>query len=84
MACLSKENNEADNTQVNILRQQVSTCIAGEYWLGNVHIVYPGASLGIVSVDPLHIDADGALRAADAEMYRDKKEKSKTRFLPLD
>ncbi|UJD96808.1 sensor domain-containing diguanylate cyclase [Lelliottia amnigena] len=83
VACLSKGNSDADNAQITILRKQVSACIAGEYVLGNVHIVYPGASLGVVSVDPSHIDADGALRAADAAMYRDKKEKSKTRFLAL-
>ncbi|MCW2095441.1 MULTISPECIES: sensor domain-containing diguanylate cyclase [Lelliottia] len=82
VACLSKGEKAVDNTQINILRTQLGASIAGEYWLGNVHLVYPGASLGVVAVDPASTDADSALRAADTAMYLDKKGKSKTRFLP--
>ncbi|MNY63122.1 putative diguanylate cyclase YeaP [compost metagenome] len=81
VACLSKGDTDADNAQINILRTQISASIAGEYWLGNVHLVYPGASLGVVAVDPDGMDADSALRTADTAMYLDKKGKRKTRFL---
>jgi diguanylate cyclase len=63
-----------------VLKTRISARIAGEYWLGNVHIVYPGASLGVVEVDPSSTDADSALRAADVEMYQDKKGKAKHAF----
>ncbi|MGO3911123.1 diguanylate cyclase domain-containing protein [Huaxiibacter chinensis] len=82
VACLSQSDNAAENGQLNVIKTQISASIAGDYWLGSVHIVYPGASLGIVEVDPSITDADTALRAADTAMYRDKKGKQKTRFLP--
>lgn len=82
VACLSQSDNAAENGQLNVIKTQISASIAGDYWLGSVHIVYPGASLGIVEVDPSTTDADTALRAADTAMYRDKKGKQKTRFLP--
>lgn len=84
VACLSKNDGEADSTQINVIKTQISASIAGEYWLGNVHLIYPGASLGVVAVDPTSIDADSALQMADTAMYQDKKGKSKTRFLPVD
>ncbi|MRS88522.1 diguanylate cyclase [Enterobacteriaceae bacterium RIT714] len=84
VACLCNEDSEGDITQMTVLKKQISASIAGEYWLGNVHLVYPGASLGVVAVDPATTDADSALRAADTAMYQDKKRKSKTRFLTMD
>lgn len=84
VACLSKEGSEDAPTQLNLLKSRIGACIAGEYWLGSVHIVYPGASLGVVDVDPATTDADSALRAADVAMYQEKKGKSKTRFLAID
>ncbi|MEH0885655.1 diguanylate cyclase [Enterobacter sp. UNJFSC 003] len=80
VASLSKND---DNDEINVLKTRISACIAGEYWLGNVHIIYPGASLGVIEIDPANIDADAALRAADVAMYQDKKGKIKTRFLTL-
>lgn len=79
VACLSKGEEE-----INLLKTRLRARIAGEYWLGQVHIVYPGASLGVVEVDPASTDADSALRDADLAMYQDKKGKSKTRFLTID
>jgi diguanylate cyclase len=67
-----------------LLKTRLSACIAGEYWLGSVHIIYPGASFGVIEVDPAVTDPDSALRAADVAMYQDKKGKSKTRFLTMD
>ncbi|MCT7423385.1 diguanylate cyclase, partial [Escherichia coli] len=49
-----------------------------------VSIVYPGASLGVVEVDPAGMDPDSALRVADVAMYQDKKGKGNTRFHVLD
>lgn len=46
--------------------------IRGEYHLGDVDLYYPGASLGIVEVDPETTDADSALHAADIAMYQEK------------
>ncbi|EOM2580685.1 diguanylate cyclase, partial [Escherichia coli] len=44
-------------------------------------LYYPGASLGIVEVDPETTDADSALHAADIAMYQEKKHKQKTPFV---
>ncbi|MCV5214171.1 GGDEF domain-containing protein, partial [Escherichia coli] len=49
--------------------------------LGDVDLYYPGASLGIVEVDPETTDADSALHAADIAMYQEKKHKQKTPFV---
>lgn len=84
VASLSKTDNEGDNTQINQLKTRLNACIAGEYWLGSVHIIYPGASIGVIEVDPDVADPDSALHAADIAMYQDKKGKSKTRFLAKD
>jgi GGDEF domain-containing protein len=52
--------------------------------LGNidwaVRIFYPGASIGVVEINPDSIDADSALRIADQAMYQDKNGKNKSRF----
>jgi len=82
VACLSKGDHESE--QINLLKTRIGATIAGEYWLGNVHIFYPGASLGVVEVDPENTDADSALRTADEAMYQDKKRKNKTGFLTID
>ncbi|HHA1914311.1 TPA: sensor domain-containing diguanylate cyclase [Enterobacter asburiae] len=85
VASLSQPHQIGDNPpQVSLLKTRLSACIAGEYWLGSVHIIYPGASLGVIEVDPGITDPDSALRAADVAMYQDKKGKSKTRFLTMD
>ncbi|BDS25198.1 diguanylate cyclase [Enterobacter asburiae] len=84
VASLSTSHSEGDNAQVTLLRTRLSACIAGEYWLGNVNLIYPGASVGVIEVDPRVTDPDSALRDADVAMYQDKKGKSKTRFLAMD
>ncbi|MGX5053809.1 sensor domain-containing diguanylate cyclase [Enterobacter asburiae] len=81
VASLSNAGNEE---QINLLRTRLSARIAGEYWLGTISIIYPGASLGVIEVDPGVTDPDSALRAADIAMYQDKKAKSKTGFLVMD
>ncbi|MEG1212404.1 MAG: sensor domain-containing diguanylate cyclase [Leclercia sp.] len=84
VACLAQDPQSGTNTPLTLLKTQLSAQIAGEYWLGDVQIVYPGASLGVIEVDPTAFDADSALREADAAMYSDKKGKRKTPFLNVD
>lgn len=72
-------NNE--NADVSSLRERIQQQICGEYHLGDVDLYYPGASLGIVEVDPETTDADSALHAADIAMYQEKKHKQKTPFV---
>nr|WP_249415356.1 GGDEF domain-containing protein [Enterobacter roggenkampii] len=84
VASLSQPHQDGDNAQLTLLKTRLSACIAGEYWLGSVHIIYPGASFGVIEVDPAATDPDSALRAADVAMYQDKKGKSKSRFLTID
>ena len=84
VACLSNDSESGEQTSLTVLKRQLSAQIVGEYWLGDVHLVYPGASLGVIEVDPARLDADSALRAADAAMYSDKKGKRKTPFLNID
>ena len=84
VACLSRNEGTQEEQSLSLLKTQINARIAGEYWLGNVHIVYPGASLGVIEVDPLSTDADSALRSADAAMYVDKKSRRKTAFLNVD
>ena len=71
-------NNE--NADISSLRERIQQQIRGEYHLGDVDLYYPGASLGIVEVDPETTDADSALHAADIAMYQEKKHKQKTPF----
>ncbi|WP_054178565.1 sensor domain-containing diguanylate cyclase [Trabulsiella odontotermitis] len=52
----------------------------GEYVLPGVTFTYPGASIGLVAVDPATTDAETALRAADDAMYLDKKSRRQTLF----
>ncbi|MBZ0057538.1 MULTISPECIES: sensor domain-containing diguanylate cyclase [unclassified Leclercia] len=84
VACLSQNRDTGEQIPLTVMKTQLSAQIAGEYWLGDVHIVYPGASIGVIEVDPAQLDADSALRAADAAMYSDKKGKIKTPFLNID
>ncbi|ENC4535523.1 TPA: diguanylate cyclase [Escherichia coli] len=72
-------NNE--NADISSLRERIQQQIRGEYHLGDVDLYYPGASLGIVEVDPETTDADSALHAADIAMYQEKKHKQKTPFV---
>ncbi len=45
--------------------------------LGKIHIFYPGASIGVIEINPNLTDEDGALRAADEVMYQVKNNKEK-------
>ncbi|WP_342321005.1 sensor domain-containing diguanylate cyclase [Kosakonia sp. BYX6] len=65
------------------LKKSLDKRLTGEYQLGEQHIDYPGASVGVIEINPELYDADGALRAADEVMYRVKKNKEKKTFILL-
>jgi len=54
------------------LRRRVATSTVGRYELGELAFDYAGASVGVVSLQP-GLDAEEALRQADAAMYADKR-----------
>lgn len=70
-----------ENADIQSLRERIQQQIRGEYHLGDVDLFYPGASLGIIEVDPESTDADSALHAADVAMYQEKKHKAKKPFV---
>lgn len=55
-----------------VLRQRLASATVGHYGLGAEALDYAGASVGVVTL-PAHIDAEAALREADAAMYADKR-----------
>lgn len=75
---------KSDETYLSELKARLSGHITGDYSLGDVRIYYPGASIGIVEVDPTQTDADTALRMADVAMYQEKKGRQKSPFIVLD
>lgn len=83
IACPGGPRNQTDNERLSSLKQNLQKCISGEYQLGSVRIFYPGASIGVVEINPENIDADSALRIADQTMYQDKNGKEKKPFLRL-
>ncbi|HCR56860.1 MAG TPA: diguanylate cyclase [Raoultella sp.] len=58
--------------------------LGGIYFLAEHRISYPGASFGVIDVDPQTMDMESALRAADDAMYQDKKSRRKETFLDID
>jgi diguanylate cyclase (GGDEF) domain len=56
------------------LREQ----ICGDYTLTDTIIYYPGASIGVIDVDPTTTDIEDSLRLADSSMYQDKKQRRQT------
>ncbi|WP_039058143.1 sensor domain-containing diguanylate cyclase [Enterobacter sp. Bisph1] len=65
------------------LQSSIDARITGNYQLGKHAIFYPGASIGVIEINPEHFDADAALHAADEAMYQVKKNKVKKPFIPL-
>ena len=64
---------ERSTAQLAQFTETLRQLLVGDYLLSDVLIHYPGASIGVISVDPSQMDPDSALRAADSAMYRDKK-----------
>ena len=55
-----------------ILRNRLAAATVGRYLLGDVELDYAGVSVGVVAA-PTGVDADAALKQADAAMYADKR-----------
>lgn len=83
IACPGGPIGQTQIEQLTSLKQNLQKCLTGEYQLGTVKIFYPGASIGVVEINPEDIDADSALRIADQAMYQDKNGKVKQPFLRL-
>lgn len=54
------------------LQLRIAKSTVGTYAIGRDGLEYGGASAGVVAIEPLDVDAEEALRLADAEMYRVK------------
>lgn len=54
------------------MQRRLQGCTAGRIELEGLVLDYAGASVGVVSLDPGHFDADLALREADHAMYCSK------------
>lgn len=60
---------DADELELaKTLQDRLATATAGQYSLGDVELNYDGASVGVVVVSG-GVDAEAALRGADAEMF---------------
>ncbi|MGP3594277.1 GGDEF domain-containing protein [Vagococcus sp. WN89Y] len=66
------------------LQNTLNSRLCGEYNLGACRIDYPGASVGVIEINPHIIDPDGALRYADEVIYQVKNSKEKKIFSRLD
>lgn len=75
---------ERDAAQQQAFAATLRQAISGVYHLAGRRINYPGASFGVIDVNPQHQDVESALRAADDAMYQDKKSRRKATFLHLD
>lgn len=66
------------DSAARLLQERVSAATTGNFELKDVRFAYSGASVGVVAVDPAGIDAEEALRLADARMYRVKQHRRGT------
>ena len=78
---LSAEDELDQLMRLQQVKNQLQQQICGDYHLGDIHLYYPGASLGVVEIDPLETDVNCALHLADSAMYQDKKRQDKTPFV---
>ncbi|MDZ7321282.1 sensor domain-containing diguanylate cyclase [Kosakonia sacchari] len=83
LACLGRPLKQAEGMHLMSLKKSLDKRITGEYRLGEKRIFYPGASVGVIEINPQLTDADGALQAADEAMYHVKKNKEKKPFIRL-
>lgn len=58
---------------VERVHQRLTPLIRGRFALGACTLDYPGASVGVVTADPVTATPDEAVRNADAQMYLNKK-----------
>ncbi len=83
IACRGASLTQPQGLHLVSLKKSLDKRVTGEYRLGNVSIAYPGASIGVIEINPHLTDPDGALRAADEVMYQVKKNKEKKPFILL-
>lgn len=78
-AAPNKDLNDEMRHAADILRERLAVATIGHYPLegieGGLH--YRGASVGVAAVQPHELDADEAIKLADAEMYRVKQQRRK-------
>ncbi|WP_410498633.1 diguanylate cyclase domain-containing protein [Chitinibacter sp. S2-10] len=58
---------------ISAIRARIAPLLLGNYDLGSAQLVYQGASIGVVMVDPHTSTPQDAIQLADAAMYADKK-----------
>ncbi|QYJ22765.1 sensor domain-containing diguanylate cyclase [Achromobacter sp. ES-001] len=63
------------------LEERATAATAGRYQLGDAVVSYEGASVGVVAVDPRGLDAEAAVRLADARMYEIKRARKGARTI---
>lgn len=56
-----------------ILQGRAAASTVGEFQLGSHTLQYAGASVGVVALDPAGLDAEAAVKLADARMYEVKR-----------
>ncbi|EHK3037439.1 sensor domain-containing diguanylate cyclase [Escherichia fergusonii] len=81
LACLAEIKNDDSLNLRQQMKMRIQQQIRGEYYLPDAAFYYPGASMGVLEVDPSITDIDSALNAADRVMYEDKKQRAKTPFV---
>lgn len=66
---------EPGATAAKALQQRCTEASIGRFRLGELELDYAGASVGVLALDPAGLDAEAAVRQADACMYRVKRER---------
>lgn len=82
LAGLAPAQNLHASSAVPALRARLNALIEGRYDFPLCGFAYPGASLGIVCVDPCLTTVDQALQEADAAMYLEKRRRREVPVLP--
>ena len=81
VAGMSQEDEIEQRDRLQRVKDHLRQQICGDYHLGNIQLFYPGASLGVVEIDPQETNVNCALHIADGAMYQDKKRQDKTTFV---
>lgn len=72
---LADDGDDAPRQAATTLQQRCSAAVIGSYQLDRLALDYPGASVGVLSLDPAGLTVEEAVRLADAAMYRVKHER---------
>ncbi|AOZ08138.1 diguanylate cyclase [Cupriavidus malaysiensis] len=73
---LAPEAGEAERA-ARLLQARVTAATAGHYVLGGQALAYDGASVGVVSLDPIGLSTESALKQADMRMYEVKRQRKR-------